>query len=161
MNGESIYKHILCLIYVSRTHLHILLIGVIHVSISDHSLVYVIRKAHFMRERTRTVEIRPMENFNKESFLRDLKQKFWNDIYCSQDPNEMWNLWKGMLMQSIDKHAPLKARRVRNRKCGWITNDLRHQIFNRDYLKKKAITTNDPEIWYQYISKPEIKLIMQ
>ena len=48
--------------------------GVIHLSISDHSLVYMIRKAHYVREGTRTVEIRSLKNFNRESFLRDLEQ---------------------------------------------------------------------------------------
>jgi hypothetical protein len=66
--------------------------GVIHLSISDHSLVYMIRKAHYVREGTRTVEIRSLKNFNRESFLRDLEQKQWDNICCSQDPNEMWEM---------------------------------------------------------------------
>ena len=68
--------------------------GVIHLSISDRSLVYMIRKAHYVREGTRTVEIRSLKNFNRESFLRDLEQKQWDNICCSQDPNEMWEMWK-------------------------------------------------------------------
>ena len=51
---------------------------------------------------------------------------------------------------SIDKHAPLRSRRTRNRKSTWITNELRQQMFHRDYLKKKAISSRDPQIWYQY-----------
>ena len=46
-------------------------------------------------------------------------------------------------MKTINKHAPLRSRRIRNRKSPWITKDLRRQIFNRDYLKKKAVTSND------------------
>ena len=41
---------------------------------------------------------------------------------------------------TIDEHVPQ----------AWITNDLRRQIFNRDYLKKKAVSINDPEAWDQY-----------
>ena len=51
---------------------------------------------------------------------------------------------------TIDEHAPLRSRRLSNRKSPWITNDLRRQIFNRDYLKKKAVSINDPEAWDQY-----------
>ena len=65
----------------------------------------MIRKAHYVREGTRTVEIRSLKNFNRESFLRDLEQKQWDNICCSQDPNEMWEMWKNMLMETIDKHA--------------------------------------------------------
>ena len=39
--------------------------------------------------------------------------------------------------------------RISNRKSPWITNDLRRQIFNGDYLKKKAVSINDPEAWDQ------------
>ena len=50
-----------------------------------------------------------------------------------------------MHANGIDEHAPLRLRRISNRKSPWITNDLRRQIFNRDYLKKKALSINDPE----------------
>ena len=62
----------------------------------------------------------------------------------------MFDVWKKMLMKTINKHAPLRSRTIRNRKSPWITKDLRRQIFNRDYLKKKAVTSNDPKIWHQY-----------
>ena len=118
--------------------------GVMHLSISDHSLVYMIRKAHYVRDGVRHTETRTMKNFNSENFLRDLEHRQWDNVYCSDDPNEMWVIWKSMLMETVDKHVPLRSRRIRNRKSLWVTNDLRRQIFNRDYLKKKAISTNDP-----------------
>jgi hypothetical protein len=65
-----------------------------------------------------------MKNFNREAFLNELEQKEWDTIYYSQDANEMWHIWKNMLMESIDKHAPLRSRRTRNRKSPWITNEL-------------------------------------
>ena len=124
--------------------------GVIHLSISDHSLTYTIRKAHYTPQGPRIINTRSMKNFNREAFLNELEQKEWDTIYYSQDPNEMWHIWKNMLMESIDKHAPLRSRRTRNRKSPWITNELRHRMFHRDYLKKKAISSRDPQIWYQY-----------
>ena len=62
----------------------------------------------------------------------------------------MWEIWKCMLMETVEKHAPLKLRWIGNRKSPWITNDLRRKIFKRDYLKKKAVSINDPEAWHQY-----------
>ncbi len=124
--------------------------GVMHLSISDHSLVYMIRKAHYVRNGVRHIEARTMKNFNSENFLGDLEQKHWGNVYCSEDPNKMWEIWKSMLMETVEKHAPLKLRRIGNRKSPWITNDLRRKIFKRDYLKKKAVSINDPEAWHQY-----------
>jgi hypothetical protein len=53
-----------------------------------------------------------MKNFNSENILRDLKQKHCGNVYCSKDPNKMWEIWKSMLMETVDKHAPLKIRRL-------------------------------------------------
>ena len=111
-----------------------------HLSISDHSLVYMIRKSHYVRDGVRHIEARTMKNFNSENFLRELEQEHWDNVYCFEDPNKMWEIWKCILMATIDEHAPFRLRRVRNRKSPWITNDLRRQIFNRDYLKKKAVS---------------------
>ncbi len=52
--------------------------------------------------------------------------------------------------RSIDKHAPLRSRRVKNRKSPWITKELRQKMRHRDSLKKKANLSNDPQIWQQY-----------
>jgi hypothetical protein len=93
----------------------------------------MIRNAHYVREGTRTVEIRSLKNFNRESFLEDLEQKQWDNICCSQDHNEIWEMWKNMLMATIEMHAPLRYRRTRKRKSPWITNELKRRIYNREY----------------------------
>ena len=118
--------------------------GVLHLSISDHSLVYMIRKAQYKRNGSRIVEFRSLKNFSRENFLRDLELKQWSNVHCLEDPNEMWATWKSMLMETIDKHAPCRLRRIGKKRSSWITNYLKRQMFKRDYLKKKAISSEDP-----------------
>ncbi len=77
----------LCLI---NTPSHVVDAGVLPLSISDHSLIYAIRKAHYAQG----VHIRSMKQFNREHYLRDLEQKNWHNVYCSADPNVMWKIWK-------------------------------------------------------------------
>ena len=50
----------------------------------------------------------------------------------------------------IDKHAPLKIKRIRNDRSPWITNELVGEIHKRGFLKKKATPTNDPLIWKEF-----------
>ena len=54
---------------------------------------------------TKVVEVRNFNLFNKDKFLNDLKvkQKDWSEIALYSDPNEMWDLWKQLLMSSIDQ----------------------------------------------------------
>ena len=53
-------------------------------------------------------------------------------------------------MSSIDKHAPLKHKRIGKKKSPWITSDLLQKMHKRDYVKKKAVQTNDQNYWRQY-----------
>ena len=74
----------------------------------------------------------------------------WNGVTTHNNPNEMWDFWKHLLASVIDKHAPFKTKRVKNKRSLWNTNELLHEIHKRDFLKKKAASTNDPSIWKQF-----------
>ena len=95
--------------------------GVMHLSISDHSLVYTIRKAHYVRDGVRHIETRTMKNFNSENFLSYLEQRQWDNVYCSDDPNEMWVIWKSMLMETVDqpRTQALSSMRRKDPGRGW------------------------------------------
>ncbi len=84
--------------------------GVIHLSIRDHSLVYMARKTHYVRKGARTITIRTLKNFSSDEFLRDLNQQPWANVCHSRCPNEMSRTWKELLMDVIDKHAPITSR---------------------------------------------------
>ena len=90
--------------------------GVIHLSISDHSMVYIIRKAHYVQTGTRNIETRSMKTFNRDSFLSELEQQPWENVYHYEDPNVMWATWKDLLMNVIDRHAPPRTRRVSSKR---------------------------------------------
>ena len=104
--------------------------GVMHLSISDHSLVYMIQKDHYVRDGVRRIETRTMKTFNSENFLRDLEQRQWHNVYCSNDLNEMWKIWKSIRMETVDKHVPLRSRRISSRKSLWVTNEACNQTNN-------------------------------
>ena len=55
-----------------------------------------------------------------------------------------------MLMQSIDKYAPPKSKRVGNKKALWITDNRRREIHKQDFLKKKAMLDRKQSTWTQY-----------
>ena len=98
----------------------------------------------------KTVEVRQLKNFNEAEFLRDLRMIDWKRVKTHNNPNEMWDFWKHLLASVIDKLAPLRTKRVKNKRSPWITNELLHEIHKRDSLKKKAASTNDLSIWKQF-----------
>jgi len=124
--------------------------GVHHIGISDHSLVFMTRKARFERSPSRIIQIRSYKHFNEDNFLNDLKQMPWMDVQNYDDPNDMWVQWKNNLMNCIDLHVPLIDKRVGKRNSPWINKDLKTKIRQRDFLKKKAILSNNETDWDQY-----------
>ena len=128
---------------ITNSPLSIVKFGVVQLSISDHALVHMTRKARYDRCGARIIQARCMKSFNESEFLEDLKQKAWNDSHYS-NPNDMWKAWKDCLMQCINTHAPLRHIRVGSKKSPWITDNLRHKMRKREILKSKAASTNDP-----------------
>ena len=126
--------------------------GVSHVSISDHYLVYAFRKLSIdqpSRGHT-TVNYRKFKNFNSLSFHNDISQQRWDNIYHYDNPNDMWEAWKGLFLECVDKHAPLRTKRVRSRKSPWITPRLKKRLHERDVLKLKATRSKVPNDWRNF-----------
>ena len=129
--------------------------GVIHVGFSDHSLIYLIRKINtFPKTNTiREIEIRNYKHLNSENFLNDLRRQYWVLVNSKSDINAMWALWKKLFLEILNKHAPLRSKRIRNKpNLPWIPKDIRNKMFERDRLKRIAITSNEEDVWKTYKS---------
>ena len=133
--------------------------GVLHLGISDHSLIYAIRKKNPKVESSNkhnVIQIRSYKKFNASDFYNDIETCCWEDFNncVSLDPNEMWLKWKNMFLSILDKHAPIKTLRIRRNKLPWITNDINRLIHERNCLKHKAVSCqNDIETtmyWNKY-----------
>ena len=84
-----------------------------------------------------------MKNFNENKFISELMQQHWEYIYyCAEDPNAMWEIWKSIFLEMLDKHAPLQHKKLRSKKVPWITSSIKELLNRRDKLKRKAIFTN-------------------
>ena len=146
MTTSSLIDHI-----VTNTPEKISDSGVIHTGISDHSLVFAIRKISVIDKQENILEIRNMKNFNEEKFIEDLLKQPWEHIYfCAEDPNAMWEIWKKIFLDVLDKHAPLQHKKIRSIKAPWITNDIKNLMNTRDRFKRKAILTNNENDWLNF-----------
>ena len=114
--------------------------GVIHVGISDHSLVYAGRKVAVLKEKPKIVETRQFKNFNTARFQQDLDQAL-NSIlfYDYNNANIAWHVWKETFLAVADTHAPVLKRKVKSEHNPWMTNQIKTMIHHRDFLKKKAV----------------------
>ena len=98
----------------------------------------------------RTIETRAFKNFNHHHFLDDVAQQPWHKFFSETNPEVMWDVWKNLFMEVVDKHAPLQNKRVSNKHSPWITYELTRKIYKRNYMKKIAIQENSATAWERY-----------
>ena len=86
------------------------------------------------------IRSRQMKNFDKDLFLQDLASYDWLGVVNSADSvDEAVNKWSELVSLLIEKHAPIRERRVTERFCPWITPSLKKLFKTRDKLKANAV----------------------
>ena len=84
-----------------------------HLSLSNHSLVYVFCKVSIDPSSFKghsTVTYRKFKNFNSARFGFDISQQNWDSVNNYEDSNDMWKAWKSLFFQCVDKHGPLRSK---------------------------------------------------
>ena len=110
-------------------------------SISDHQPIFCtlslklpknVRKGHTFRM------YRNFKNFSSASFLDDLRDIDFSEVTNCDDPNKASELFLQLLLAVIDKHAPIRKRRVKQIVIpGWLTENIKQEMKIRDEIKKK------------------------
>ncbi|KAK2547548.1 hypothetical protein P5673_032465, partial [Acropora cervicornis] len=76
--------------------------GVSHIGISDHSLIYAIRKSFISTAVPTIINSRQLRNFDPTMFRRDLALAPWQSVENITDPNVAWNAWRNMFLNICD-----------------------------------------------------------
>ena len=126
--------------------------GFLECSISDHSLVYIIRKARPPRGPIKPIKCRSYKNYSTPNFVRDLYSASWDLIHTSLTVDEAWTTFKDTFITIADQHAPTRTRRVRSNTLPWMTDHIRSLITQRNFRHKKAQKTGSSYDWQEYRS---------
>ena len=118
--------------------------GLHEASIKDHYMVYCVRKLRgASRRQHKNISTRQLKNFNSADFINDLLSIDWNGIVNNNDDvNLIVEQWTSSISLILEKHAPLRERRVSEKFCPWLTKDLKLMSAARDKLKKQAVRSN-------------------
>ena len=119
--------------------------NIIHSSISDHYVIfctYLVKSPKQPKNGHEYIQYRSLKNFNKTLFLHDFSCMPFDNIYEADDPDKALDLLHMMLLVAIDKHAPLRTKRVKHSDLPpWMTADLIFTMDLRDFYKRN----NDEE----------------
>ena len=124
--------------------------GILQVGISDHDLIFVVRKQKLPRPKARTIEFRSLKHLDSNTFLSDLRNVPWDSAYIYDNIDDIWAHWFGLYKQVLDEHAPVKRIQLRNNQLPWISPDIQKQIRIRNRLYKKFRRAPTDSNWCKY-----------
>ncbi len=124
--------------------------GVLQCSISDHSLIYLVRCSRKPRNTFRNIQFRNLKTYSAERFVADLHNASWEEIDTSLTVDDAWNVFKSLLNNIIEKHAPLQSKRARADSLPWLTSDIRTLMRQRNFHHKRAQKTKSTDEWETY-----------
>ena len=74
----------------------------------------------------------------KEAYTADLSILPFNAIYCITDPDEAIDFLCKCLLIAIDKHAPIRTKRIKEEDIpAWISEETMKAMHQRNISKKK------------------------
>ena len=127
--------------------------GVIPCGISDHDVTFAVRMAILpkIKNQPKIIRVRKYNKFDNEAFRNDLKNMNFDQIKnITDDPNEMWELWKRFHIDVLNEHAPVTDMKIKGNNLPYINSGARQLIRQRDYLRGKANKTGSEYLRQAY-----------
>ena len=128
------------------TSMSLISVQVIIVQSSAHGHANFLKK---LAKGHATVQYRSFKHFNQDDFLRDLSSAPSAAVLEVSDPTTALVAWYEAFLPVIQKHAPLRRKRVKHPTLPqWLSPDIITAMKTRDKLKKKRSLkiTKDKEI---------------
>ena len=134
-NSETLLDHI-----YSNNPSSVVSAAVLDLSISDHSPIRCskIAKVPKLNKNMHTsIKYRSFKHFDSQIYLYNLSSVNFHHIYNINDPNNALDAWYNLFLSVLNKHAPIKSKRVKHPKLPqWISTDILKAMAQRDQLKK-------------------------
>ena len=147
-------KSLLDLIFTNIEHVSEF--GTLNFAISDHQLVYMIKKKPREKHETLTTHGHSYITFNKIQYQQTIKdnvcwQDFWTD---GKTVNELWHIMYNCILAAANVQCPEKDIRLKNLRPGWMTIDTVEALNDKYRLYRLAKSTMLEQDWINYRNAP-------
>ena len=89
--------------------------GVLYSGISDHSLLYVIRKFKRPKSEPKLIKTRSFKNFVEDNFLRDIRNADWTYFLNFSDLDRACKVFNDIVKTVAEKHAPYVTSKIKGK----------------------------------------------
>ena len=123
---------------------HIASSGTLCLNISDHELIFIIRK--MSKKKTQLIDFkgRSYRTYNHEVFTTNLLEFDWIPFYQLGNVDIAWSQSLTRITTVLDKMCPLKEIHIKKKKDPWITNELIELINDKKISIKKGKEDKSP-----------------
>jgi hypothetical protein len=123
--------------------------GVIHLGMSDHFMTFCTRKAAKVKFNSHnSIKIRSLKNYDIDSFRSLLANCDWSSVLNSDTVDTAWQKFKEVFVNVLDRVAPKREVRIKQRTEPWITPSILEKIRKRDKIRRQ-LKVNTPNVYYQ------------
>lgn len=127
--------------------------GVFELGISDHYPTACVRSAKLEKTNSQTVLKRNFRLFNEQHFLDNLANDFINFIDFRAEISDVQvalQFFTDTFISCVDKHAPFKRLRIKDRTIPWFSNELSTLFNDRNKAWSCARRSGDPQHWLSF-----------
>ena len=108
--------------------------SLIETGLSDrHKMIVSVFRAFFKKLPAKVIKYRNYKTFDQNEFLRNIDQELIeSNSYNDEKP---YDIFTSIFRRILDKHAPLKVKKLRGNQANFMTKELRKAIINRSRPK--------------------------
>ena len=103
-----------------------------------HKMIVSVFRVFFERLPAKVTEYRNYKIFDQNEFLQNLNQELIKRNSCNDE--QQYDIFTSIFRRVLDKHAPLKMKKLRGNQAKFMTKELRKAIMDRSGLKSKYFT---------------------
>uniref|UniRef100_A0A3B1JMQ8 Reverse transcriptase domain-containing protein n=1 Tax=Astyanax mexicanus TaxID=7994 RepID=A0A3B1JMQ8_ASTMX len=118
--------------------------------ISDRCAIACIRSGTSVKRPPVIVTKRSLRKLDMQAFVQDVAAVPWDIINSIHSLDNAWSYFKKTFSMLIDKHAPMKRFRIKNRYSPWFSQDLAVFIHKKNTIWRKARSTQSPADWLAF-----------
>ena len=112
-------------------------------AISDHSPISCTWSTKLPKPKKNghtCINFRSFKRFDENRFLTDLNNTSFDSVYEETDPNTALQVWYDMFLPVLNKHAPLRQKRVKSRILpAWLSKEIIDAMEIRDEFRRQKM----------------------
>jgi len=123
--------------------------GNVHITSSDHDLIFTTRKVHKFKPAPKILTFRDYKKTNWDTLAAEISQ-LDTEYLIKESPDTSVHKYNLQIMEIVDKHAPLSKRTVNGKRSPWFTPSILALISERNKQRSLFFRTRDRNDWLKY-----------